>query len=134
SFTRAQLLTETSQLLASAHVVVVYRAQEVWQRILECLGYEVVRRSMEQLLSSDDLVLRLEAQGECMSYCRRQRRTRLARRWLMEMIVNPCPAGKEGAEALRVGRLPKFPSIGNCNFVTHFNEALLARSRTRTRT
>jgi hypothetical protein len=134
SFARSQLVSEPAEFLTFPYKIVIYRTEEIRERILQCLRKEVVTRAVEQLLAADDLVLRLETKCKCMSHIRRERGARLSGQWFVNVVVDPAPASEERDETFRVGCLSQTVGLGYLNDLADFDEALLARSATRSGT
>jgi hypothetical protein len=65
---RAQLFAHSPKFLTLPHKLIIDRPKEVRQRVLQRLSEKIIRRAMKELLTANDLVLRLKAQPERVSH------------------------------------------------------------------
>src|SRR5207302_508489 len=123
SINGSELFTHAPKLLASPNVVIVDGAEKVRERILQCLCEKVVAGVVEQLLAPNDLVLRLEAERQCMSNGCRQTSARLTRRRFVDVFLDACTARQKSDQTLRVGRLSKVGTRRDLDHRSQLDEA-----------
>ena len=123
----SQSFAHSAKFLTLPHKLIIDRPEEVRQRVLQRLGEEGVRRAMKKLLAANNLVLGLKTQRERVSHIGRQSRPGLTGSRLMDVVVDPAPASKEGAKALRVHGLPKRTRIRYIDSVPDLHETVFAR-------
>jgi len=120
------LLLYATKLPAFSYKVVVDGSKKVRKAVFEGLSDERITCTVKKLISSDDLVLRLEAVNQRMTRVRRDRGAPIPRRRFVYVVRDSDPSVEERPQSFRVRCLTERFEEGNFHSICDIDEAVFA--------